>query len=55
MYGAKTASATTAVGASATLGHGLYDNVWWLFAGVTAIFVGIALVQLVRRPARHLP
>ena len=55
MYGAKYTSATAAAGGTATLTHGALDSVWWIFAAVTVLFVGIAVVQLVRRPARHCP
>jgi hypothetical protein len=55
MYGAKYTSATAAAGGTATLTHGALNNVWWLFAAVTLLFVAVAAVQLVRRPLSHRP
>jgi len=55
MYGAKQSSAAVAAGSTATISHGWLGQVWWLFAAVTLVFAAVAMVQLVRRPARHRP
>lgn len=53
MYGVKnTATGTSGAGLLAYTG---FQSAWWLFAALTMIFAGVALVQLVRRPRTHLP
>lgn len=53
MYGAN--STMPAAGGAGVLAYTGFQSAWWLFAGLTMVFAGIAVIQLVKRPARHRP